>query len=132
MLTGTFLWAFPVIPHAGTQADPAVLYSSLTASLVFNDIYTMEAIKLNGIECEILSETGTPVTTWELLTGWTMNGTDVRVPIQPLIVPLANGIYRVRVRVWDDAGNVSGWSDTMWVTKWWRTVPSPGGCRTLP
>lgn len=121
----------PIGSHAGTQADPDLVYNSETVAVVFDDTYTPANVTLARIDVEILSEAGAAVAVWSLTTGWTLTGSSWRVPIRAQATTLENGSYQVRVRAWDNYGNVSAWSTTMWVSKQWRTIPAPGGCRTV-
>lgn len=137
------VWAadapIPIVLHAGTASDPAICYNSATVAMVFDDTYTPLGQTLVRIDCEILSASGTPVTTWTLVTGaWIMEAAvapsmlaSIRVPIRTQATTLPNGTYQLRVRVYDPSGNMSGWSQNMYVTKAWITLEAPGGCRTI-
>lgn len=122
----------PVTPHAGTAADPWPVYNTAEVSVAFDDAYTTANIALARIDVDVLSESGAPVTTWTVTTGWTAADGMIKMPIRGQATTLANGMYQVRVRVWDVFGNASAWSTPVYAAKQWRTVPTPGGCRTLP
>jgi hypothetical protein len=132
LIIGAAAPPIPFATHAGTQADPALVYNSETVSLVFDDTYTSAGVRLVRIDCELLSEAGAPVSTWSVVTGaWTVANAEVRVPVRVQAASIANGVYQLRIRVWDEFGNVSGYSNVLWVTKQWRDIAPPGGCRTV-
>lgn len=127
--------AAPPIPmesHAGTQADPCLVYNSETVSLVFDDTYTSAGVVLVRIDCEVLSEAGATVSNWSVVTGaWTVADAAIKIPVRTQASSLPNGVYQLRVRVWDNYGNVSAYSQALWVTKQWREIAPPGGCRSV-
>ena len=131
LLIGAAEPPIPIEQHAGTQADPCLVYNSETLSIAFDDTYTAANMRLVRIDCEVLSEAGTAVAVWTVTTGWTVADGAFKVPARTQAATLANGVYQLRVRVWDNYGNVSAWSQTLWVTKQWRTITPPGGCRTV-
>jgi hypothetical protein len=126
------VFAMLILGAGATQSDPCLVYNTDTVSVVFDDTYTTATppVTLVRVDAEVLSAAGAPVTVWQLTTGWTLVDGAWKIPVRTLAATLANGDYQVRVRVWDAYGNVSGWSETMWVSKQWRTLPTPGGCRT--
>ena len=123
---------FPTIPHSGTQADPMLVYASPTASMAFSDLYTVKNITIVMVDIEILSDTGTPVTFWSVSDGWSLIGGEFKIPIRSYASTLSNGVFQLRAKVWDQYGNSSDWSDSIWVSKQWRSIDRPGGCRTIP
>ena len=127
------LFVMLLMGAGATQADPALVYNTDTVAVVFDDTYTTATppVTIVRIDVEVLSTSGAPVAVWQLATGWSLVDGAWKVPIRTLAATLANGEYQVRARVWDAYGNASGWSETMWVSKQWRTLPSPGGCKTV-
>ena len=125
----TILFAMLVV-GAGARDDPALIYNSETVRLLFDDVYTPAGVTLSRIDCEVLNEAGVLVSTWNLMSGWSVVAPDIVLPIRSQASALPNGLYQIRVRVWDNFGNVSPWSTTMWANKMWRDIPAPGGCRT--
>lgn len=121
----------PLTDHAGTQADPMLVYNSQTVGVLFDDRYTGTTVTLARVDVEVANEAGVVQTTWALTSGWFVEGAAIRVPIRTYAEPLPNGIYQIRVRIWDTYGNVSAWAPTVWVSKQWRTLEPPGGCRTV-
>lgn len=117
----------PVEDHAGTQADPMLVYNSPTVAVVFDDAYT--GVSLVRIDTEVMNPAGEVLATWTVTT-WNTEPGAIKVPIRAQATTLPNGVYQIRVRVWDNFGNVSAWSTPLWVTKQWRDLPTPGGCRT--
>jgi hypothetical protein len=128
----TILFAMLVVGAGATQSDPALVYNTDTVAVVFDDTYTTATppVTITRIDVEFITPTGMPVAIWQLSTGWSLVDGAWKIPIRTQAVTLANGDYQARVRVWDAYGNASGWSETMWVSKQWRTLPTPGGCRT--
>ena len=123
----------PIVPHAGTQADPQTVYSTETCAIVFDDIYTANGVTISGVGAEVLSVPGVPVVYWIFSPAeWTLASGAFRLPIRARAADLPNGTYQVRARVWDDYGNVSEWSEATWAKKEWRTISRPGGCRIIP
>lgn len=123
--------SFPIVPHDGTQSDPALLYASDTVAIVFDDVYSPENIDIVKIDVEVVRQ-GAVVATWEFTDNIVIAGAVVRVGIRAEAAALDNGSYVIRARVWDSFGNVSDWSDDLWASKQWRTVPKPGGCKVFP
>lgn len=128
------VFALLVLGAGATQSDPAFVYNTDTVSVAFDDTYTTATppVMLSRIDVEVLSEAGAPVSVWTVTnTGWVVVDGAIKIPIRTQAATVANGMYRARVRVWDAYGNVSGWSETLWASKQWRTLPTPGGCRTV-
>jgi len=130
-LLGVVAWAFPVIPHAGTEADPAIVYASPTSSVAFDDAYTSLGQTIVQADVQLLDVGGAIVATYEVTAVTLTNGV-YKVPLRPHIEALPNGLYQIRVRLWDQYANSSEWSSTVFASKQWRAVSNPGGCRTLP
>lgn len=131
VLLGVVAWAFPVIPHAGTQADPAIIYASPTCAVAFEDTYTPLAQTVVQVDVQLLDAGGAVVTTYEVTNLQLAAGT-YKAPLRPHIDALPNGTYQIKCRVWDQYANTSEWSTSIYATKQWRAVGNPGGCRTLP
>jgi len=129
----TILFAMLVVGAGATQSDPCLVYNTETISIVFDDVYTsaIPPVILARVDVEVLSAIGAPVAMWQLTTGWSLVAGAWKIPIRALVSTMANGDYQIRARVWDGYGNVSAWSETLWVSKQWRTLPAPGGCRTV-
>lgn len=123
---------FPTVPHAGTQADPYLVYATDTASVCFDDIYTAQDVSVVRVDIEVLSETDVLVDTWTFTSGWSISNGLFRCPFRPQAVALANGMYKLRARVWDSYGTASEYSDAVWAKKRWVALNRPGGCKTLP
>ena len=123
--------AIPITDHAGTQADPMLAYNTETLGLSFNDTYTAANVTLARIDVEILDAQGANVAAWAITTGWFLEGAAWRIPIRQYAELLDNGVYQMRVRVWDTYGSVSAWAPAVWISKQWRTIEPPGGCRTV-
>jgi hypothetical protein len=132
-LLTVILFAMLVVGAGATQSDPALVYNTDTVAVVFDDTYTTATppVTITRIDVEFITPTGMPVAMWQLSTGWSLVDGAWKIPIRTQAATLANGDYQARVRVWDAYGNASGWSETMWVSKQWRTLPVPGGCRTI-
>jgi hypothetical protein len=124
--------AVPVVPHAGTEADPDLVYNSPTVAIVWTDTYTPAGVVLARVDVEVSTSAGAYVSEWHLLDGWSAADGVLRASIRDHATTLANGVYQIRARVWDTYGNASAWSEPYWISKQWRTIPSPGGCRTTP
>lgn len=122
----------PIVEHAGTLADPDLVYNSETVAVMFDDNYTAAGVVIARIDAEVATNTGVLVSTFSWTTGWTIADGVVRVPIRVQAATLANGGYQIKVRVWDTFGNVSAYSDPYFVVKQWRTVERPGGCAIIP
>lgn len=127
------LFVMLLMGAGATQSDPCLVYNTETISIVFDDVYTsaIPPVILARVDVEVLSATGAPVAMWQLTTGWSLVAGAWKIPIRTLVSAMANGDYQIRARVWDGYGNVSAWSETLWVSKQWRTLPTPGGCRTV-
>lgn len=127
------LFVMLLMGAGATQSDPALVYNTDTVAVAFDDTYSTATppVTLTRIDVEVLSATGTPVAVWQLTTGWSLVDGAWKVPIRTLAATLANGEYQCRVRVWDAYDNVSAWSEVMWISKQWRSLPVPGGCRTV-
>lgn len=121
---------FPTREHTGTQDDPFLIYNSETVSISFDDNYTADGIVLVRVEYEFVDTDGNT-------THGSMDDPDgiatvdgrFKFPIRNDVLPLPDGEYRMRVRVWNRAGNASGWTAWYYAVKDWRPVPTPGGCR---
>jgi hypothetical protein len=126
------VFALLVLGAGATRDDPAFVYNTDTVSVAFDDTYTTANVTVTRIDAEVQSEAGVVVSTWTFAAGqFSVVDGAYKLPIRTQATTLANGLYRARVRVWDGYGNVSAWSETLWVSKQWRTIPAPGGCRTV-
>lgn len=123
---------FPVTPHAGTQADPEIAYATPTLTMRFNDTYTAKSVIISKIDCELANSAGTVVGLVSWTSGWSITDGAFYVPFAASINALPNAVYQAKIRVWDDAGNISVWSDIMWFKKNWITLDKPGGCKLMP
>jgi hypothetical protein len=121
----------PIVVHAGTQADPAVLYQSATVKVAWDNNYNGRQISRADIE--VCTPDGTVVGEWTE-SGNALFPTDAVqhiFPLRPYVETLANGTFYGRLRVWDYTGAVSGWSVPLWFNKDWVNLPPPGGCAIL-
>ena len=73
--------SFPIVPHDGTQSDPALLYASDTVAIVFDDVYSPENIDIVKIDVEVVRQ-GAVVATWEFTDNIVIAGAVVRVGIR--------------------------------------------------
>lgn len=129
------LFALLVLGAGGSATDPTPVYNTDSLALVFDDSYSTATppVVITRIDAEVYAEPGTTVTqSWAFAPGqWTVAPGVIRVPLRTQAVALANGLSKLRVRVLDTAGNISGWSEYLYVNKAWRTIPTPSGCRTV-
>lgn len=117
--------------HAGTAADPWVLYYSTTGRLAFDNAYvTRQIVKA---EAEITLVGGGFVKTVTVSGAASFPKTDAAfvIPIYTELMPLSNGTYTIRARVTDANGNTSGWCAPIYATKQWIAIDPPGGCVIL-
>ena len=124
LLFGCLLFAdFPAVPHAGTEADPQVLYNSSTLSLNW-DGYSEQIV---WVEVEFLDPGDITMLTFDVAQDFPV-GQPAKIPLRPHVDALANGTYKIRIRVADVDGNQSVWSDVLWARKRWISIPQPTGC----
>ena len=125
---------FPTRERAGTEADPFLIYNSDTVAISFDDAYTTDGFTLVRIEYEFSPVSGGDVTHGAVddAEGFTPVDGRFRFGIRDAVVPLDNATYRLRIRVWNNTGNASLWTQWYYAEKDWRAVPQPGGCRVMP
>ena len=128
--------AVPAELHAGTPADPWTLYNSATVSVAFDNTYT--GVQITRVDVQVHNAEGVVVVDTAIAdaAAFPIDATTFRVPIRSIVEPLPNeALYRVLLRVYDANGNVSDWSQELWVRKWWTILPPPssngGGCLIL-
>jgi hypothetical protein len=117
--------------HAGTEADPFAVYNTATVAIEWDAPGDGRVIV--EAEVEVLDAAGQPAATVTITEGMTCDAGTCRLPIRALAEPLADGIYRFRVRLRDEYLNESAWSGWFWARKVWTELPAPGGgCRMVP
>jgi hypothetical protein len=116
---------------SGTHDDPFLVYNTELVSLAW-DTQAQDA-QVTGIEIEVMDEAGTPVLTQSVpKADWIVDATSNRIRVRVYVQELANGLYQMRGRFYDESLNTSPWSATIWTRKSWVTYQPPGGCRFLP
>jgi hypothetical protein len=116
--------------HAGTEADPWILYHTDTVKLVFDNTYN--GLQIQKAEAEIAKQ-GVVVKTLvvEGVENFPKEAATFAFPLASEVAGLADGLYTMRARVTDYIGNVSEWCSPIYVLKQWMPPAPPGGCAIL-
>lgn len=120
----------PTEVHAGTVEDPWVLFNSATVRISWDNPYTTQTVRA---DFQAINSAGTVVAE-DSLVGSELFPQDAErheLGVYGLAGGLANGVYQFKVRVWDENGNVSDWSQAIYVRKEWQELAPPGGCVIL-
>jgi hypothetical protein len=116
--------------HTGTLGDPDIMYQSATTAIEFSDAYTSLGLAVSRIDVRITTTAGADVVSWSATSGWTISGGYYHLPWYTQASALSNATYIVYMRVWDNAGNTSAWSEAFYVVRAWSSLAAPSGMRT--